>query len=666
MYIDLIQIKNIGPIDKFFIKNKFEENGNPYPIVIIGDNGKGKTILSSYVGDSFIEIAKKYNTYTNIVNTEGAFYKLVGGINVKNGKSYGSTIIMFKDEKQFSYIEKTGDVNIEELKSDFTKDIDVIEIEKNLSNKDFSKGITDNIKKEDIEKIFDNNVLCFFPSYRSEKPIWMNEEAIKYNEIYEKSQRFNGILNKEIIVEHSEERNTQWVQSVIVDSLIDIIDNGNNSYTIQGNVIEQQKLKKAKNNLETILKLILKVDNVKLNMNYRNQNNNFRIECQKNINKTGSVTTSKGSVISSLKHLSLGQAVLFNMFATIIRHADINSIYNSINLSEITGIVAIDEVDMHLDSEMQYEVLPKLIKLFPKIQFIITTHSPLFLLGMDKELKDKYTLIEMPDGNEISTERFSEFEKSYVYLNNTKKYEEDINMKVKEELEKIKINNNIKPLVITEGKTDWKHLKRALEKFKNEGRYKNLDFDFLEYTYDLGESELVILKESLVKLPNKEKIILIADRDTNTKEIIDFELNGEYREWGSKVYSFRIPVPQHRTETPDISIEHYYFNDELKKEVEIDGIKRRLFMANEFNEDTGDFKGEENYRTNRKKPKNIIEIYDGSSKCKVTKFKEEAQINYALSKDDFFEKVVNKEDNNIGYENFSLIFDKIEKIINEQ
>ena len=77
----------------------------------------------------------------------------------------------------------------------------------------------------------------------------------------------------------------------------------------------------------------------------------------------------------------------------------------------------------------------------------------------------------MPDGNEISTERFSEFEKSYVYLNNTKKYEEDINMKVKEELEKLKINNNIKPLVITEGKTDWKHLKRALEKFKNEGQY---------------------------------------------------------------------------------------------------------------------------------------------------------------------------------------------------
>ena len=55
MYIDSINIYNIGPIDKCTIRSKFDESGNPYPIVIIGDNGKGKTILSSYIADSIIE-----------------------------------------------------------------------------------------------------------------------------------------------------------------------------------------------------------------------------------------------------------------------------------------------------------------------------------------------------------------------------------------------------------------------------------------------------------------------------------------------------------------------------------------------------------------------------------------------------------------------------------
>ena len=43
---------------------------------------------------------------------------------------------------------------------------------------------------------------------------------------------------------------------------------------------------------------------------------------------------------------------------------------------ETTGIVLIDEVDMHLHPEWQQVVLLNLIKAFPKLQFIVTTHSP--------------------------------------------------------------------------------------------------------------------------------------------------------------------------------------------------------------------------------------------------------------------------------------------------
>lgn len=101
MYINSINIYNIGPIDRCLIKPKFDENGNPYPIIIIGDNGKGKTVLSSYIADAIIELAKSNSTYSNIVQQDGAYYKIIGQTNIKNGKNYGATIISFLIMKKF-------------------------------------------------------------------------------------------------------------------------------------------------------------------------------------------------------------------------------------------------------------------------------------------------------------------------------------------------------------------------------------------------------------------------------------------------------------------------------------------------------------------------------------------------------------------------------------
>jgi len=43
---------------------------------------------------------------------------------------------------------------------------------------------------------------------------------------------------------------------------------------------------------------------------------------------------------------------------------------------ETSGIVMIDEVEMHLHPAWQQTILGNLVKAFPKIQFIVTTHSP--------------------------------------------------------------------------------------------------------------------------------------------------------------------------------------------------------------------------------------------------------------------------------------------------
>lgn len=46
---------------------------------------------------------------------------------------------------------------------------------------------------------------------------------------------------------------------------------------------------------------------------------------------------------------------------------------------DIEGLVLIDEIESHLHVELQKKIVPILMKLFPNIQFILTTHSPFIL-----------------------------------------------------------------------------------------------------------------------------------------------------------------------------------------------------------------------------------------------------------------------------------------------
>ena len=46
---------------------------------------------------------------------------------------------------------------------------------------------------------------------------------------------------------------------------------------------------------------------------------------------------------------------------------------------DLPGIVLIDEIETHLHLELQKNILELLTTVFPKIQFIVTTHSPFIL-----------------------------------------------------------------------------------------------------------------------------------------------------------------------------------------------------------------------------------------------------------------------------------------------
>lgn len=81
-----------------------------------------------------------------------------------------------------------------------------------------------------------------------------------------------------------------------------------------------------------------------------------------------------------IEQLSEGYKIVIAMVADLAaRMAEANpEMENPLNT---TGIVLIDEVDLHLHPRWQREILVQLTEVFPNIQFIVSTHSPIIVVG---------------------------------------------------------------------------------------------------------------------------------------------------------------------------------------------------------------------------------------------------------------------------------------------
>lgn len=85
----------------------------------------------------------------------------------------------------------------------------------------------------------------------------------------------------------------------------------------------------------------------------------------------------------ALSKLSAGyQSLLWMMMDLAYRVALLNPDLN--DLSEVKGIVLIDEVDMHLHPKWQWNIIKALNTTFPDVQFIIATHSPIVISSAQK------------------------------------------------------------------------------------------------------------------------------------------------------------------------------------------------------------------------------------------------------------------------------------------
>lgn len=89
-----------------------------------------------------------------------------------------------------------------------------------------------------------------------------------------------------------------------------------------------------------------------------------------------------GSVVP-FEHLSDGQRTMLGLFCDLARRASLlNPHFGGEASAKTSGVVLIDELDLHLHPRWQRRIIEDLRRIFPKIQFICTSHSPFLIQSL--------------------------------------------------------------------------------------------------------------------------------------------------------------------------------------------------------------------------------------------------------------------------------------------
>ena len=169
------------------------------------------------------------------------------------------------------------------------------------------------------------------------------------------------------------------------------------------------------------------------------------------------IISGNSTAVPSIFQLASGETALLALFLSIMRDFDLREdrTVPFSGAADVRGLVVVDEVDLHLHARYQDEVLPELIGMFPRVQFVITTHSPLFVLGLGKVFGEEgFGLYELPSGSPIGPEEFGEFGTAYQAFSNTTSFRSDVSRQ---------IEGAQRPILFVEGSTDCKYLPRAAE-----------------------------------------------------------------------------------------------------------------------------------------------------------------------------------------------------------
>lgn len=134
--------------------------------------------------------------------------------------------------------------------------------------------------------------------------------------------------------------------------------------------------KKKKDPLFESIKEVIVGKNGILNMDDERRFDDLRVNYD---SPKGNLVLVKGKKQLFEYQLSSGEKSLLVLFADIARRCVIANPFSDQPLETASGIVLIDEIDLHLHPSWQRTVATKLRAIFPNLQFMVTTHSPTML-----------------------------------------------------------------------------------------------------------------------------------------------------------------------------------------------------------------------------------------------------------------------------------------------
>lgn len=133
----------------------------------------------------------------------------------------------------------------------------------------------------------------------------------------------------------------------------------------EGDLANAERIQKWFDRFTDALKVLLDDNTITLEYDYKRYD--FKIH-------------EKGRIPFGFQELSDGYSSVIHIVSDLILRMDRNWLLgNDISEYDVEGIVLIDELETHLHIELQKKILPFLTTFFPRIQFIVTTHSPYIL-----------------------------------------------------------------------------------------------------------------------------------------------------------------------------------------------------------------------------------------------------------------------------------------------
>ena len=217
MYTKKLQIINYGPISHLDIALPFEED-RPKPVLLVGENGSGKSILLSHIVNGLASAQGIAYPETPAIEVGKAF-KLWSTSYVRSGSEWSYSRVDF--ERNLFIGDVTTSRNKEEG-GDRTPEFPSTEIERawrQIEQGGIYRPLTniDANSTTEIKDLFTSNCVLYFPHNRFEEPAWLNQANLRAQASYMHLDSLLGHTNRRLINYAALQANQDWLFDVVYD-----------------------------------------------------------------------------------------------------------------------------------------------------------------------------------------------------------------------------------------------------------------------------------------------------------------------------------------------------------------------------------------------------------------------------------------------------------------